>query len=74
MSSNAGQGNVDELVEINPEWLNAPPIGICNRCQRHTWSAVEIDAEDRMTQPDGNPCGGRIVATGNRMPDKFVNT
>lgn len=43
--------------------LDAPPLGQCNRCQRQTWAPSELNTEDRMTQPDGNPCGGRIVAT-----------
>jgi hypothetical protein len=32
----------------------------CNRCGRRTWAADLFGAEDRMTQPDGNPCGGRF--------------
>lgn len=43
--------------------LDAPPLGRCNRCQRQTWSEVELGTEDRVPQPDGNPCGGRIVAS-----------
>lgn len=43
--------------------LDAPPLGVCNRCQRKTWSDSELGAEDRMPQPDGRPCGGRIVAS-----------
>lgn len=54
--------DVDDLVPLG-DWLNAPPLGQCNRCGRQTWEASEVGAEDRMTQPDGNPCGGRIVAT-----------
>lgn len=40
--------------------LDAPPLGECNRCHRKTWSVAELGTEDRMTQPDGNPCGGRV--------------
>jgi DNA-binding XRE family transcriptional regulator len=32
----------------------------CGRCGRKTWSATEFGTEDRMTQPDGFPCGGRF--------------
>lgn len=41
---------------------DAPPLAECNRCHRKTWAPSEIGTEDRMPQPDGNPCGGRIVA------------
>lgn len=41
--------------------LDTPPLGRCNRCGRQTWAESEVGTEDRMTQPDGNPCGGRIV-------------
>lgn len=37
------------------------PLGECNRCRRQTWDPAELGLEDRMTQPDGNPCGGRLV-------------
>lgn len=40
---------------------DAPPLGRCNRCYRYTWAQSEWGTEDRMTQPDGNPCGGRIM-------------
>lgn len=39
-------------------YLNAPAIGECNRCHRKTWDAETVGTEDRMTQPDGGPCGG----------------
>jgi hypothetical protein len=39
-------------------WMDAPPLAVCNRCGRQTWAATEAGREDRMTQPDGNPCGG----------------
>lgn len=42
--------------------LDTAPLGCCNRCGRQTWSESEVGTEDRMTQPDGNPCGGRLVA------------
>jgi hypothetical protein len=48
--------------------LDAPPLGQCNRCHRKTWSPDELGAEDRMTQPDGNPCGGRVVAVEGNPP------
>lgn len=35
--------------------------GSCNRCGRSTWTKADLGTEDRMTQPDGNPCGGRFV-------------
>ncbi len=36
------------------------PFQRCDRCRRKTWTAAAFDTEDRMTQPDGNPCGGRF--------------
>jgi hypothetical protein len=42
-------------------WISYEPspfVAQCNRCLRKTVSANEIGKEDRMTQPDGNPCGG----------------
>lgn len=62
----------DELIALNPDWLDAAPIGQCNRCLRQTWSEAELGMEDRMRQPDGNPCGGWIVANGNTLPPKFA--
>lgn len=35
--------------------------GQCNRCLRKTVASGEWDTECRMTQPDGNPCGGWIA-------------
>lgn len=58
-------GEFDEMVGDDiPYHLrdNAPPLAQCNRCLRKSWSESEINIEDRMTQPDGNPCGGRMVA------------
>ena len=40
----------------------APPLAVCRRCGRHTWEADAVGTEDRMTQPDGDPCGGLLVA------------
>lgn len=37
---------------------------VCDRCGRKTWDVEAFGAEDRMPQPDGNPCGGRF-----RPPD-----
>lgn len=34
---------------------------ICDRCGRKSWAVEAVGSEDRMTQPDGNPCGGRFV-------------
>lgn len=42
--------------------LLGQPVAKCGRCQRSTWTASEVGQEDRMTQPDGYPCGGRFVA------------
>lgn len=36
------------------------PAQRCNRCGRETVATSEFGREDRMTQPDGNPCGGRF--------------
>lgn len=41
--------------------LDDPPLARCNRCGRSTWSLEQVSTEDRMTQPDGNPCGGLFV-------------
>jgi hypothetical protein len=43
---------------------DAPPLAECNRCHRETWDPDDISTEDRMPQPDGNPCGGWFVAEG----------
>jgi hypothetical protein len=51
-----------DLVPLNPAWLDAAPLGECRRCGRKTWAAGELGAKDRMTQPDGGPCGGLVVA------------
>lgn len=41
--------------------LTQPPVASCNRCGRLSWSGTDLGTEDRMTQPDGNPCGGMFV-------------
>jgi hypothetical protein len=41
--------------------MDAPPLAQCNRCGRKSWDADAAGTEDRMTQPDGNPCGGRFL-------------
>ena len=64
MNNIAAGGEWVELVGDDIPYhlrLDAPPLGECNRCHRETWATSEIDTEDRMTQPDGNPCGGRII-------------
>lgn len=38
-----------------------PMTARCNRCGRITYEPGNVNTEDRMTQPDGNPCGGRLV-------------
>jgi hypothetical protein len=48
----------DVPYHLQPDAL---PLGECNRCSRKTRLESELDTEDRLTQPDGNPCGGRIV-------------
>lgn len=40
---------------------DAAPLGVCNRCGRQTWAADAVGTEDRMMQPDGNPCGGLLI-------------
>jgi hypothetical protein len=48
-----------------PEHLrDDAPFAICGRCGRKTWSLAERGAEDRMTQPDGFPCGGMFDTGG----------
>lgn len=63
----------DNYVELTGD--DIPPhlrpdavIGICGRCGREA-PEVEIGTEDRMTQPDGYPCGGRIEPL---TPDRGV--
>lgn len=43
--------------------LLGAPVGECNRCHRKTWDEATLGTEDRMTQPDGGPCGGRFEPT-----------
>jgi hypothetical protein len=43
-------------------WFDLPPTAVCNRCGHKTWAITELDTEDHMPQPDGNPCGGRFVS------------
>lgn len=56
---------MSDYVELSGEalrrYLDEPPAAVCNRCGRNTWDAIAVDTEDRMTQPDGNPCGGRFI-------------
>ena len=37
-----------------------PPIAVCNRCGRKTWSPENL-VYCTMTQPDGSECGGSFV-------------
>lgn len=46
----------DPLARVETDALR------CNRCGRYTWDLSQFGAEDRMTQPDGNPCGGLFGA------------
>lgn len=39
------------------------PTQRCGRCGRQTVDTAQFGTEDRMTQPDGGPCGGRFEAT-----------
>lgn len=43
---------------------DAAPLARCNRCGRETWSVEEVGVEDRLSQPDGGPCGGLMLPTG----------
>lgn len=53
-----------EGITALPEHLrDDAPYAVCDRCGRKTWDADQFGTEDRMTQPDGNPCGGRLVAS-----------
>jgi hypothetical protein len=58
--------DADDYVELSGEelrqWADEPHVAGCNRCGRKTWETGAIGTEDRMPQPDGNPCGGRFVA------------
>ncbi|GAA4707361.1 hypothetical protein APR04_003790 [Promicromonospora umidemergens] len=55
LAERAARGEEVDLME--------PAVGECNRCHRQTWDEVNIGTEDRMTQPDGGPCGGRFEPT-----------
>ena len=48
--------------------LDDAPFAVCGRCGRHTWSEEEFGREDRMTQPDGYPCGGRFSDPSRETP------
>lgn len=48
------------VVPIGAPYIVDSLAGQCNRCGRKSWSKDEVGAEDRLTQPDGNPCGGLI--------------
>lgn len=50
-----------EYIRID-DILDKPPVAQCTRCGRKTWSSSEVNTEDRMTQPDGQPCGGFLEA------------
>lgn len=41
-----------------PHLLPDAPVATCSRCERETVDADLFGQEDRMTQPDGGPCGG----------------
>ena len=38
-------------------------------CGRQSWSDVQIGKEDRMPQPDGQPCGGLLVPVAPDLPE-----
>jgi hypothetical protein len=66
MPSAGGYGEYVELTGDDLPYhlrLDAPPLAVCNRCERQTWDADLVGTEDRMTQPDGNPCGGRFESS-----------
>ncbi len=45
------------------------PFAVCGRCGRITYLPSEFGREDRETQPDGYPCGGKFsVAFGMSPP------
>lgn len=48
----------DNWTPVEETHFGAPIIGHCNRCHRATWDEDQFGRECRMTQPDGNPCGG----------------
>jgi hypothetical protein len=52
----AGTAKVNTIL-LN---LDDAPLAQCSRCGRKTWSESQVGAEDRMTMPDGSPCGGRF--------------
>lgn len=43
-----------------PHLRDDAPAGVCGRCGRETVAVDLFGQEDRMTQPDGYPCGGRF--------------
>jgi hypothetical protein len=46
--------------ELPPHLRDDAPEASCGRCGRKTWDPDQFGQEDRMTQPDGSPCGGRF--------------
>lgn len=59
----------DEVVELTGDDIpyhlraDAPPLAICDRCERQSWAESDVDQVDRMPQPSGRPCGGRLWGT-----------
>jgi hypothetical protein len=51
---------MDDFEDFFDLALTDAPFASCGRCHRKTWDETEFGQEDRMTQPDGFPCGGRF--------------
>ena len=66
----------DDYVELTGDdipyhlRMDAPPLAVCSRCGRQSWSVVQIGKEDRMPQPDGQPCGGLLVPVASDLPEQ----
>ncbi len=63
-----GGSGMSDYVELTgaalAAYFDAPPLATCGRCGRKTWSTEDVGHEDRMTQPDGYPCGGQFIELG----------
>lgn len=52
-----------EAPDLPAHLRDDAPVAVCGRCGRETVDVELCGQEDRMTQPDGFPCGGRFGDT-----------
>lgn len=48
---------------VAPEFVLDAARARCDRCGRSSWAPDNVGTIDRMTQPDGRPCGGTFRAS-----------